>query len=76
MLLYLSALYVWVFRKHWNVMEIMILFFQGYIDKEEIMTTFEKLGVNIDSCEAERLLKRYVLSNDGIDFVNSFPGRF
>lgn len=32
--------------------------FKGVIDKEEIMTAFQRLGVQIDQAEAEKLLRR------------------
>ena len=39
----------------------MMFMLLGYIDAEEIMVAFGKMGVHIDRQEAEKLLKRCVL---------------
>ena len=35
-----------------------LFFFTGFIDADEIMMAFKKLGVSIDPAEANKLLKR------------------
>ena len=40
--------------------------FLGTIDAAEIKESFQRLGINIEKSEAEKLLKRYTINNASV----------